>query len=201
MRTYQACEPRILLAMSSDREFVFWEDSTRVRFVQAVRDGIEICSGSLGANARLEASHQLKPVVVRSGLQPEICAESVELQRHDSDKCCRLAAPNEDLTEDFGIATELSLPESIVHYEHWRSTRASIFLGDRTAQQRRYTQVVKGIGRYHSAEGEETNRFAVIIRMSHMRVSNEIFKYMILLPKGAHFFGREMKANFCAADI
>ena len=102
--------------------------------MHAVRDGVEVCRGSLDANAALEASHELQASVVGGCWQPEVRTKSgvrtegVELLRHDSDECCGLAIQDEDRAEDFGIATELPLPESVVHYEHGRSARASIFL-------------------------------------------------------------------------
>src|SRR2546430_690337 len=114
--------------LRDDRELIFRENSTWVRLVHAVRDSIEVCSGSLYANTWPKPSHQRAADLVGTEGFPKVCAKSVELQGHDSNEGCRLAVEDKSRIQDLWIATEFSLPEPVIHHEHGRSVRAFIVL-------------------------------------------------------------------------
>src|SRR5277367_6622454 len=104
--------------------------------MHAMRDSIEVGSGSLHVSAGSESAQEMAAHGVCTEGDPEIRAKSVELQGHDADEGGRLAVEDKGCAEDFGISAELLLPEPVIHDEHWWSTRLAIFLRDGADEQR-----------------------------------------------------------------
>src|SRR5260370_24845755 len=80
---------------------------------------------------------------------------------------------------DCWVSAEFSLPQSVIHDEHWRSAGVSVSLCETTTQQWRHTEELKGI-RGHKCPTSFPQSLAVIVQDVQVVGSNDLFENVIL---------------------
>ncbi len=156
-----------------------------------MHNGIEIGGSRLHADALLETGQHpdnarilnMKHRAVGSGPQtqrkPYAGVVSVEAMRHDADERARLAVEEKSRAEDPRVAAELRLPQAIVHDEHERRTRLSVFGRENAAKKWRNAKKVEAIGGDVAAP-EAASTFSVGTQDIQLIVSNNIFENVVL---------------------